>query len=124
MAGDKGDAAFLWDMLDSARSVVELTAGMNFHQYQQDRRTRRAVEREVEIIGEAARKVSAEFQQAHPDVPWRKIIAQRHKLAHEYGEIQDVILWRVVTIHVPELMEQLKILTPPPPQSPPLSEEP
>ncbi len=88
---------------------------MTFHQYQQDRRTRRAVEREVEIIGEAANKVSSQFQQDHPDIPWRKIIAQRHKLAHEYGEIQDEILWRVVTIHVPVLLKQLEILTPQPP---------
>jgi uncharacterized protein with HEPN domain len=119
MAGDKGDAAFLWDMLDSAQSVMKMTAGMSFRQYQQDRRTRRAVEREVEIIGEAARKVSDIFQQDHPEVPWRKIIAQRHKLAHEYGEIQDEILWRVVTIHVPELLEQLKVLIPPIPSPPP-----
>lgn len=115
MAG-KDDAAFLWDMLDAARSIVTMTAGMTFVQYQQDRRTRRAVEREVEIIGEAARKVSDDFQRNHPDIPWRKIIAQRHKLAHEYGEIQDEILWRVAAMHVPMLLKQLEILTPRPPE--------
>lgn len=68
----------------------------------------------MEIIDEAARKVSVQFQQEHADVPWRKIIAQRHKLAHEYGEIQDEILWRVVMVHVPELLRQLETMTPTP----------
>ena len=81
--------------------------------YAADRRTRRAVEREVEIIGEAARQVSDSFQEAHPEIPWRKIVAQRHKLAHEYGEIQDEILWRVATVHIPELTALLEPLLPP-----------
>lgn len=109
------DASYLWDMLEAARSVVDMVAGMTFVQYQQDRKTRRAVEREVEIIGEAARKVSTLFQQLHPEIPWRKIIAQRHKLAHEYGEIQEEILWRVATVHVPELIGLLTPLASIPP---------
>jgi uncharacterized protein with HEPN domain len=104
MPRETEDQALLLDMVDSARSVVEMIAGMTFDHYVNDRRTRRAVEREVEIIGEAARAVSDGFQQAHPDIPWRKIIGQRHKLDHEYGEIQDEILWRVATIHAPELI--------------------
>lgn len=64
---------------------------------------RSAVERQIEIIGEAARRVSDDFRVAHPEIAWRPIIAQRHILAHEYGEIEDDLIWRVATIHVPEL---------------------
>ena len=117
MQPDSRDAGFLWDMLESAKGVQTMISGMRFDQYCTDRRTKRAVEREIEIIGEAARKVSDAFQKAHPEVPWRKIISQRHKLAHEYGEIQDEILWRVATLHVPDLIRKLAPLVPPPPTS-------
>ena len=63
--------------------------------YVRDEDLRLAVERRIEIIGEAARRVSPAFQQAHPEIAWRKVIAQRHVLAHEYGEIEDDIMWRV-----------------------------
>ncbi|MCY2924353.1 MAG: DUF86 domain-containing protein [Planctomycetota bacterium] len=107
------DNALLLDMLDSARAVVDMISGMRYEGYAADRRTRRAVEREVEIIGEAARKVSQPFQDLHPEIPWRKIMGQRHMLAHEYGEIQDEVLWRVATFHIPELIAQLEPLAPP-----------
>ncbi len=90
-----------------------MVSGMNFEMYAADRRTRRAVEREIEIIGEAARKVTLPFQEAHPEIPWRKIIAQRHILAHEYGEVQDELLWKVATVHIPELLALLQPLLPP-----------
>ena len=117
MPPDKQDAAFLWDMLDAARTIVQFTAGLQYADYVADRKTQLAVEREVEIIGEAARKVSQGFQLAHAEIPWKKIIAQRHVLAHEYGEIRQDIMWVVVTVHVPELIRALERLIPPPPES-------
>ena len=77
---------------------------------------RSAVERQVEIIGEAARRISKPFQEAHPEVSWRPIQAQRHVLAHDYGEIRHDRLWRVTTDHVPEL---IALLTPLLPADPP-----
>ena len=73
----------------------------------------RAVERAVKIIGEAAQQVSDDFRRAHPEIPWRPIIAQRHVLAHEYGEILQERIWRVATLHVPALIAQLEPLIPP-----------
>jgi len=113
MRNESSDIALLYDMLDSARSVQNMIKGMNLEKYKDDRRTRRAVEREIEIIGEAARKVTRLFMDKHPEIPWRKIIGQRHKLAHEYGEIQDEILYKVATIHIPELICLLEPLIPP-----------
>jgi uncharacterized protein with HEPN domain len=54
---------------------------------------------------------------AHPDIPWRPIQAQRHVLAHEYGEIKHDRVWRVATVHIPNLIGQLEPLVPNPPQS-------
>jgi uncharacterized protein with HEPN domain len=70
------------------------------------------VERRVEIIGEAARRVSCAFRDAHPEIPWRSVIGQRHALAHDYGEIDDQRVWRVATIHIPDLIPLLEPLVP------------
>lgn len=77
-----------------------------------------AVERCVEIIGEAARNISAPFKGAHPEIPWRLIIAQRNVLAHEYGEVKQDRMWSLAQNHIPILVAQLEPLLPsPPPQT-------
>ncbi|MCX6054235.1 MAG: DUF86 domain-containing protein [Chloroflexi bacterium] len=91
------DAAYLWDMLDLARSACEFAAAVRLETYQRDRKLQLAVERTVEIIGEAARRVSEEFRNGYPEIPWRGMIAQRNVLAHEYGEIKQERMWLLVT---------------------------
>ena len=115
---DDADRAFLWDMLEAARSVCALVAGMTFAQFQADRRTYRAVERELEILGEAARNVSAELRSAHPRIPWVSIIGQRNVLAHQYGQIRLDLLWDTVTRSLPTLIAHLEPILPPPPPDP------
>jgi len=110
------DVSFVYDMLDSARSVRSMVAAIPFQGFIQDRKLYRAVEREIEIIGEAANRVSNDLKNAHPEVPWEKIVGTRHRLAHEYDEIQLAIVYRIATIHMPELIPQLEqILTALPP---------
>lgn len=119
MPADRDNHAHLWDMLTAAHAVVGFVQGRTLDEYVLDLMLRSAVERQIEIIGEAARRVSIEFQAAHPEIPWRPIQAQRHVLAHEYGEIKHDRLWRVATIHVPELIGRLETLVPAPPQTGP-----
>jgi uncharacterized protein with HEPN domain len=113
MRPEKSDLGFLWDIWDAAKAIQEFVAGKTFHHYLQDRMLRGAVERHLEIIGEAANRVSPTFQEAHPEIPWRQIIAQRHVLAHEYGEIKHELIWKVATFHIPELIAELEPLVPP-----------
>lgn len=95
-------------MWDAAKAIGEFVFGKSFYHYQQDRMLRGAVERHLEIIGEAASKVSRAFQEAHPEIPWRRIIAQRHVLAHDYGEVKQELIWKVATVHVSELIADLE----------------
>jgi len=113
MLPDDRDAAYLWDMLDAARAVEEFTSPVKFEQYLQDRKVRMAVERAVEIIGEAARRVSDGFRSAHPEIPWKKIIGQRNVLAHEYGEVRHERMWVLATAEIPDLIAKLTLLVPP-----------
>jgi uncharacterized protein with HEPN domain len=112
MQPDPKDAAYLWDMLDAARAIQKFVEAHSFEDYQADRMLRGAVERHIEIIGEAASRVSPGFRAAHPEIPWQRIIAQRNVLAHEYGEIDDGLVWRVVTGRIPELIGQLERVMP------------
>ena len=112
MQPDKRDAAYLWDMFDAAKTIETFVAGVLFEQYMRDRKLQLAVERALEIIGEAARHVSQDFRNAHPEIPWNRIISQRNVLAHEYGEIKQDRIWRVVSLYIPELIHQLQPLIP------------
>jgi uncharacterized protein with HEPN domain len=69
MSLERDDRAYLWDMLTAARAVVSFVQGRTLEDYLGDLLLRSAVERQVEIIGEAARRVSREFQDAHPEFP-------------------------------------------------------
>ena len=121
MPPDGRDAGYLLDMLQHARGVVGALRGRTLNEYLGDEDLRLAIERRIEIIGEAARRVSERYQTAHPEIPWRKIVAQRNVLAHEYGEIQDDIIWRVANVSMPELIALLEPLVPPPPSETPAS---
>jgi len=115
MRPDERDAAYLWDMLDSARTLNGFVSGVSFYSYTQDKKLQFAIERALEIIGEAARRVSETYRQAHPEIPWQSIIAQRNVLAHEYGEIKQELIWKVATTRIPELIVLLERLLPTPP---------
>ncbi|MGH7200807.1 MAG: HepT-like ribonuclease domain-containing protein [Planctomycetaceae bacterium] len=118
MPPDETDAAYLWDMLQAAREVQVFVAGRTQEDYVLDRLLQAAVERKIEIIGEAARRISSGFQAAHPAIPWRPIMAQRHVLAHDYGQIDHERIWRVVSVHIPELIDLLVPLIPAEPPEP------
>lgn len=116
MRPSERDAAYLWDMLEAARNITDFIADKTFDEYQSDLLLRSAVERQVEIIGEAANHVSVEFQNGHPQIPWRRIIGQRNVLAHEYKDIAVKLIWTLATQHIRALTEMLEPLIPEIPQ--------
>ena len=76
MLPEERDAAYLWDMLQAAEEVETMLENRDVVAFLDDLVLMRAVERGVEIIGEAARRVSQGFMEAHPEIPWRTIIGQ------------------------------------------------
>lgn len=112
MRCEQRDKAYLWDMLDAALAVEEFVLGSTYDEYLSNRMMRGAVERYIEIIGEAARRVSEETKQEHPEIPWRTIVGQRNVLAHEYDEVMDEAIWAIATKRIPELIRALKSIVP------------
>lgn len=117
MPPEDRDVALLWDMREAARDITEFMQGMTFFHFNSNKMLRYAVERQLVVIGEAASHVSEIFKKSHPEIPWKGIIGQRNVLAHEYGEILVERIWLVATERIPELLQLLDHLIPPPPQT-------
>ncbi|MDX9975124.1 MAG: DUF86 domain-containing protein [FCB group bacterium] len=110
MRPDTEDMARLWDILDAARAIREFTQGLSYQEFLDDRKTRNAVERNLEIIGEAAKRISLEFRKQPSDIPWNSIIGLRNVLAHEYGEIRHEVIWSIVGDKLIPLIRHLEDL--------------
>jgi len=106
----RNDQAYIWDIIQAAREIMEFVAGMTESEFNNDRKSRYAVERELIVIGEAAHHLSDEFKEQHPDIPWNRLIALRNIIAHEYGEILVERIWNITRKGVPELLDQLRFL--------------
>jgi len=108
----KQDFSYLWDMREAAREIVEFVEGVSHEAFTKNKQLRYAVERQLLVIGEAANHVSLTFQDAHFEIPWAQIIAQRNVIAHDYGVILTDRVWRTATKSVPELLVALEKLLP------------
>ncbi len=103
------DPAYLWDILEAARTAAEFVEPLTFNDYLKDRKLQLAIERLLEIIGEASKRISPDFQEKSREIPWRQMAAQRNVIIHEYGEIKKERIWTVATENIPQL---ITLLTP------------
>lgn len=110
---NENDLSRLRDMLDHARQVVNLLKDETRAALEYDIKLFGAVCWSLSIVGEAASKVSAEWRQANPQVPWRQAIATRNFLVHAYSDIDYDVLWETATVSIPELLVELEKLLPP-----------
>ncbi len=100
--------AYLEDIIEAADAAREFVTGMDKDELGRDRRTRDAVVRNLEIIGEAAKKLPAQTKRDHPEVEWKKIAGLRDILVHDYFGIDMDIVWDVVQNKLPVLTEQVR----------------
>ncbi len=110
MPPNQRDMARLWDMLDAARAITEFLSGRRYEDFLEDRMLRSAVERTLEILGEAAKHVSQPTRDAAADIPWKSIVGLRNVLAHEYGEIRYERLWVVCAKELGTQIRQLEAM--------------
>jgi uncharacterized protein with HEPN domain len=73
-----------------------------------DGKTVRAVIRSLEVIGEAASKISDDFQRDNPEIPWRQIVGMRNRLIHVYFDIDYKVVWQTMKSNIPSLLKMLE----------------
>ncbi len=104
----RDDVIVIKDMLDHAREAVELLGDAGREDLGKNRVMQLALTRLVEIVGEAANRISAEAQQKYPDIPWAQIVGMRNRLIHGYDIVDYDILWDTVTADLPSLITALE----------------
>lgn len=95
------------DLRDAAQRALGFTHGLTAVALASNEEKLSAVLYQFVVIGEAARRLSDEMRSAHPDIPWRQIIAMRNIITHGYDQVDEVKLWQVIEADLPRLQDQL-----------------
>lgn len=101
MADARSYLLYLEDMQESMERIARYCAGMDFEQFRSNELVVDAVVRNIEIIGEAAKKVPLHVQQLYPRLPWSQMYRMRNRISHEYFGLDHNVIWRVITQHLP-----------------------
>jgi len=109
----KSDRVYLEDMLGSAKQIIRYCRDYDRARFVRFKLVQDAVVRNLEIIGEAAGKLTSDFRSDNPDLPIREAIGMRNLLVHDYGYVDADEVWKVVKEDLPILIEQLKKLNKP-----------
>ena len=113
---------FLQDILAACQSIIGFAQGMTLEAYLADEKTRYAVMRGYEIMGEAVRHVSDAIKSANPDIPWATMAAVRNRIVHAYFGIDDTILFTTIDAELRPLLPRLEALVREHDQTPPGSQ--
>ncbi|MGQ0816112.1 MAG: HepT-like ribonuclease domain-containing protein [Gemmatimonadota bacterium] len=95
-------------MLAATDRVSELVTRTDRETFNRDWVIQDALIRELEILGEAAGRVSVDLIRAHPEIPWREVTGMRHKLVHDYFFVDLDIVWQTASVDIPEIAPMLK----------------
>lgn len=106
------DSASLLDIVRTGQLVLEFARDVNREQLREDLRTQSAILYQISIMGEAKKRLSREFREQHPEVPWDDLAGMRDVIAHQYDRIDLEIIWKVIQQNIPELLEILIPLLP------------
>jgi uncharacterized protein with HEPN domain len=106
----KPDSVRLQHMIDAANEALSFIAGKSKSELKTDRALALALVKSIEIVGEAASKVSRELRSKSPEIPWTDIVAMRNRLIHSYFDVNLDIVWQTVTDELPPVVEQIQKL--------------
>lgn len=108
----KDDLLYIEHILDAINKIQEYTLGLPKEQFLQNEMIVDAVIRNIEIIGEASKKVSRDLQQVYYGVPWKEMAGMRDKLIHDYMGVDTEVIWQTIVEDLPVLKDAVgQILT-------------
>ena len=104
---ERDNQLLLSDILESVDKILIYTSGMSYSDYESDSKTKDAVERNFEIIGEASSRVTEEFKKRHSSIEWRILKDFRNFIIHEYFGIDNQLVWDIIENKLSELRVQM-----------------
>ncbi|MEI8300340.1 MAG: DUF86 domain-containing protein [Chlamydiota bacterium] len=102
------DLIRLRHMLDSTQAILSFLKGKQRSDLDTDRLLLSGITRELEILGEAAGKVSLPTQHLFPDIPWRQLVGMRNRLIHAYFDVNHEVVWNTIKNDLPKFYTQLE----------------
>lgn len=108
------DNASLLDIVNAARRVLKFAEGLDKSALANNEEKQSAILYQVIVIGEATKRLSSEYRNQHPKIPWKDIAGMRDILVHQYDRINLNTLWDVIQNDIPELLALLEPILPDP----------
>jgi len=97
------DSASLLDIVKAGQLILQFAQGLNREELESDVLRQSAILYQIAIMGEATKRLSREFRQQHPEVPWDDVAGMRDIIAHQYDRLDLNIVWQVIQRNIPEL---------------------
>ena len=97
-------------MIDAAQTALDFASGRSRSDLDSDRMLVFALVRAIEVVGEAAGKVTGETRMAAPDIPWSLVVSMRNRLIHAYFDVDGDVVWKTASEELPELLPKLRAL--------------
>ena len=104
------DKESLFDIVEAIEKILAYTKGVGFEEFQLNEEKQDAVLRRILVIGEATKRLSADFKTRHSQIPWKEIAGMRDIVVHDYNRIDLETIWDVVQNDLPELIKFLNSL--------------
>ena len=120
---EKDDLVYLRHILDISEQILSKVTDFSREQFDADDNLRLALVHLIQTVGEAAGRISDEFQSRHANIPWHLIIGMRHRIVHDYLHVDYDIVWEVATMHIRPLRDQLMGILPAEEIQPPSTEQ-
>jgi uncharacterized protein with HEPN domain/predicted nucleotidyltransferase len=111
------NSAALLDIMKAIQQIQSFIQGVTYENYLDNELLQRAIERNCEIIGEAVRRITPEFREAHPEVDWAGAVGLRNIMIHQYDRVDNETIWQIVMAIFPVLLPQIERLLPPLPDT-------
>ena len=111
--GPKDDAALVRDLVKAADAALRFAEGLDEAAFLGSELHQEAIARVVGVVGESAWRMTPGFKAAHPDIPWQAMAGMRHRIVHDYPDVDPETVWRVVTHELRPLLDRMRPLLPP-----------
>jgi len=106
----KDDSVYLRHVSDAIDRIEEYTGDLTYKGFLKNHLRQDAAIRQIEVIGEAVKKLSSGFKKGHPDIPWKDVAGMRDKLIHDYFGVDLDAVWDTIEKDIPQLRDKLRAI--------------